>query len=169
MAAVRKQQIVAVSGVKNSGKTTLLSKLIPALKARGVTAAVIKHDGHRFAADREGTDTCRLLAAGAVGAAIFDGEKFQAVKYGSVTEKELFGLYPEADILLLEGFKHERYPRVEIVRKGVSEKPVCDPASIFALVTDTDAALPGVPRFGLEDVDALAALLVERLERGAEA
>ena len=161
--------IVAVSGVKNSGKTTLLTRLIPALKARGVTAAVIKHDGHRFAADREGTDTCRLLASGAVGAAIFDGEKFQAVKYASVTEKDLFGLYPEADILLLEGFKHESYPRIEIVRAGVSEKPVCDPATTFALVTDTDAALPGVPRFGLEDVDALAALLVERLERGAGA
>ncbi len=169
MAAVKRQILVAVSGVKNSGKTTLLSKLIPALKARGVTAAVIKHDGHRFEADREGTDTCRLLAAGAVGAAIFDGEKFQAVKYAAVTEKDLFRLYPEADILLLEGFKHKNYPRIEIVRAGVSEKPVCDPETIFALVTDTEAELPGVPRFGLEDVDALAALLIQRLEKGAGA
>ena len=168
MAAVKKQMIVAVSGVKNSGKTTLLEKLIPALRERGVSVAVIKHDGHRFAADREGTDTCRLLAAGAMGAVIFDGEKFQAVKYAAVTEKDLFSLYPEADILLLEGFKHERYPRIEIVRSGVSEKPVCDPETIFALVTDTQAALPGVPRFGLEEIDAIAELLCARLRKEAE-
>ena len=169
MAAVKKQILVAVSGVKNSGKTTLLTKLIPALRARGVSAAVIKHDGHSFAADREGTDTCRLLAAGAMGAAIFDGEKFQAVKYAAVTEKDLFSLYPEADILLLEGFKHEAYPRIEIVRRGVSEQPVCDPETTFALVTDTDAAIPGVPRFGLEETDALAELLCARLRKEGEA
>ena len=166
MAAVTDKRIVAVSGVKNSGKTTLLAKLIPALRARGVSAAVIKHDGHSFAADREGTDTCRLLAAGAVGAAIFDGEKFQAVKYAAVTEEDLFALYPEADLLLLEGFKHKDYPRIEIVRAGVSDRPVCDPATIFALVTDTAAELPGVPRFGLEDTDALAELLCARLREG---
>ncbi len=166
---MKRQMIVAVSGVKNSGKTTLLEKLIPALRARGVSAAVIKHDGHRFAADREGTDTCRLLAAGAVGAVIFDGEKFQAVKYAAVTEKDLFALYPEADVLLLEGFKHARYPRIEIVRSGVSESPVCDPETILALVTDTGASLPGVPRFGLEEIDALAELLCARLRKEAEA
>ena len=47
--------VIAVSGVKNSGKTTLLVKLIPALNARGVKTVVLKHDGHSFAADREGT------------------------------------------------------------------------------------------------------------------
>ena len=57
--------VIAVSGVKNSGKTTLIEKLLPALNARGVKTAVLKHDGHSFAADREGTDTCRFLAAGA--------------------------------------------------------------------------------------------------------
>ncbi len=166
---MKKQKVIVVSGVKNSGKTTLLEKLIPALKERGLRVAVVKHDGHGFEADREDTDTWRLLQAGAFGAAIFDGEKFQAVKYAAVTEKDLFGLYPEADVLLLEGFKHEPYPRIEIVRAGVSEKPVCDPETIFALVTDTEAELPGVPRFGLEVGDALAALLIQRLEIGAGA
>ena len=150
------QKILAVSGVKNSGKTTLLEKLIPALNARGLRTAVIKHDGHGFAADREGTDTCRLLAAGAMGAAIFDGEKFQAVKYAAVTESDLIALYPEADLILLEGFKWTDYPKIELVRRGNSEAPVCDPAALIALVTDTDARVPGVPTFDYSDVDALA-------------
>ena len=107
--------VIAVSGVKNSGKTTLIEKLIPALNTRGVKTVVLKHDGHSFAADREGTDTCRFLAAGAMGAAIFDGEKFQAVKFAAVTERDLIALYPEADLILLEGFKWTDYPKIELV------------------------------------------------------
>ena len=151
--------VIAVSGVKNSGKTTLIEKLIPALNARGVKTAVLKHDGHSFAADREGTDTCRFLAACALGAAIFDGEKFQAVKFAAVTERDLIALYPEADLILLEGFKWTDYPKIELVRRGVSEKPVCDPETLLALVTDTDCRVPDVPTFAFEDVEPLAELL----------
>ena len=151
--------VIAVSGVKNSGKTTLIEKLLPALHARGVKTAVLKHDGHSFAADREGTDTCRFFAAGALGAAIFDGEKFQAVKFASVSEKDLIALYPEADLILLEGFKWTDYPKIELVRRGVSEKPVCDPETLLALVTDTDCRIPNVPTFGFEDIEPLADLL----------
>ena len=156
---MKKQKVIAVSGVKNSGKTTLLEKLIPALKDRGLRAAVVKHDGHGFEADREDTDTWRLLQAGAFGAAIFDGEKFQAVKYVSVTEEDLIGLYPEADLILLEGFKWTDYPKVEIVRAANSKTPVCDPKSLLALVTDTEVRIPHVPVYGLEDVEDLADLL----------
>ena len=151
--------VIAVSGVKNSGKTTLIEKLLPALNARGVKTAVLKHDGHSFAADREGTDTCRFLAAGAMGAAIFDGEKFQAVKYAAVTEQDLIGLYPEAELILLEGFKWTDYPKIELVRSGVSESPVCKKETLLALVTDTACRVPGVPTFGFEDVEGLADLL----------
>ena len=151
-----KQKILAVSGVKNSGKTTLLEKLIPALNVRGLRVAIVKHDGHGFAADREGTDTCRLLQAGAMGAAIFDGEKFQMVKYAAVSEEDLIALYPEADLILLEGFKWTEYPKIELVRKGNSEAPVCDPATLIALVTDTAARMPGVPTFDYSEIDALA-------------
>lgn len=156
-------RVIAVSGPKNAGKTTLIEKLIPQLAARGFKVAVIKHDGHRFAADREGTDTCRLLAAGAYGAAVFDGEKYQLVKYEAVSEQDLIGMYPEADLILLEGFKWTDYPKVEIVREGVSEKPLCDPGTLLAIVTDREAdfAPYGVPVFGLNDAAALADLILQ--------
>lgn len=153
------QKVIAISGVKNSGKTTLLTKLIPVLKSRGIRCAVIKHDGHGFAADREGTDTFRMLASGAMGAAIFDGEKFQAVKYVSVSERDLFALYPEADLILLEGFKWTAYPKIEIVRSGISDRSVCDPETLLALVTDTTLQVPGVPAYHLSDIEGLSALL----------
>ena len=157
------QKIAAVSGVKNSGKTTFLTRLIPALSALGIRTAVVKHDGHRFAPDREGTDTFRMLEAGALGAAVFDGEKFQAVKYASVTEGELVSLFPEADLILLEGFKRSGYPKLEILRGANSRIPVCDPSTLLALVTDTDVRLPGVPVYGLEDAEGVAALVLNWL------
>ena len=132
MAAV-KQTIIAVSGVKNSGKTTLLESLIPRLAARGLRCAVVKHDGHRFEPDRAGTDTRRLLDAGAMGAAVFDGEKWQAVKYERVDEAALIALYPEADVVLLEGFKSSDYPKIEVWRETNSPAPVCDPCTLLAL------------------------------------
>ena len=153
-----RQKIIAVCGAKNAGKTTLLERLLPALRRRNVNAAVIKHDGHRFSPDREGTDTRRMLDAGAIGAAVFDGEKFQAVKYAHVTEQELIGLFPEADVILLEGFKASDWPKIEIVRgEGGCVSP--DPGTLTALVTDTPLRIPGVPVFGIAEIEALADFL----------
>lgn len=63
--------LFAISGVKNSGKTTLITKLIPVFRKYGLRTATIKHDGHDFEADVPGTDTYRHLQAGAYGTAVF--------------------------------------------------------------------------------------------------
>ena len=152
--------MIAVSGVKNSGKTTVLEKLVAELTARGLNVAVIKHDGHSFEPDRPGTDTYRHLAAGAMGAAVFDGEKFQVTRYAAVTERELMEVFPDADLVLLEGFKGSNWPKVEVVRSGNSEGAVCDPNALLALVTDLSIDLPGVPALGLEDTKGLAELVL---------
>lgn len=147
-------EIIAVTGEKNAGKTCLIEALIPALAKRGLRAAVIKHDGHRFEPDREGTDSFRALAAGAVGAAVFDGEKFQLVKYGSVSERDLASFFPEADVILLEGLKRSALPKIEVVcGDGV---PVSEPETRIALVTDGPLRQPGVPVFSPGNVEALA-------------
>ena len=160
-----RNKVIAISGVKNSGKTTVLEKLVAELTGYGVNVAVIKHDGHSFEPDRPGTDSYRHLAAGAVGTAVFDGEKFQMTRYAAVTEEDLIELFPDADLILLEGFKHSRWPKVEVVRRGNSDGPVCDPSTLLALVTDLPLELPGVPVLGLEDTKELAKLILggERL------
>ena len=75
------QLILAVSGVKNSGKTTLIASLLSKLKQKGLKTAVIKHDGHEFEADIPGTDTWRFGEAGACGTLVFSGTKYMMVKY----------------------------------------------------------------------------------------
>jgi len=128
--------ILAVSGVKNSGKTTLIERLLPLLSEKGIRTAVIKHDGHRFTSDTPGTDSFRFFNAGACGSAVFDAEKFTVSRRATVTEAELSVFFPDADLILLEGFKDSVYPTIELVRARVSEKPVCNPSSCIALVSD---------------------------------
>ena len=103
----RKQFILAVSGVKNSGKTTLITKILPFLKAKGLNVAVIKHDGHDFEADVPETDSWKFAKAGADSTLIFSKTKYMMIHYDTVlSEEEFIASFPSADIILLEGFKY---------------------------------------------------------------
>lgn len=158
--------MAAVSGVKNSGKTTFLEKLIPELDRRGYRVAVVKHDGHDFAADTEGTDTFRLREAGAYGTCIFSGNKWMAVKEEKNMDPErLAFLFPEADIILLEGMKESSYPKFEIVRKVNSRESVCEAETLLGLVTDTDLKISGIPSIEMGDIGKCADILQKEIEK----
>ena len=104
--------IFAISGYKNSGKTTLITRLIPVLVSRGYRVAVIKHDGHDFESDVPGTDSYRHQKAGAYGTAVFSGKRIMLTKeIQGVDETRLFAAFPEADIIVIEGLKNSSYPR----------------------------------------------------------
>ena len=104
--------VFAISGEKNSGKTTLIEGVVAILAQRGYSVAVIKHDGHAFEPDVAGTDTRRFYDAGATGTAVFDGEKFMLVKRHPVTETQFFEAFPDADLILIEGLKSSDYPKL---------------------------------------------------------
>lgn len=158
-------KVLAVSGVKNSGKTTLITKLLPYLAKKGCKAAVIKHDGHDFCPDVEGTDSYRFQQAGAYGTAVFSSRRFMVVKQQEDTqEQELLALFPEADMIILEGFKYSSYPKIELVRGVVSRTPVCVPEMVSAYVTDIEDPewkKAEIPMFGFEEVEKLGDYLLE--------
>ena len=87
------------------------------------------------------------------------------MKYAKVTEEDLFGLYPEAELILLEGFKWTAYPKLEIVRRGVSDAPVCDPKTLLGLITDADVHVDGVPSFGLDNIEGIAELIEREVRK----
>lgn len=165
MDAVKKTEkpfVAAVSGIKNSGKTTFLEKLVLELTQRGYRVAVIKHDGHEFQADRDGTDTYRMQQAGAYGTCIFSKGQWQMVKKQSdVKVEELIGFFPEADFILLEGMKESLFPKFELVRKGISQKSVCDAKTLLALVTDTGLRLPEIMTLNPDEIEKAADILVK--------
>ena len=156
--------IIGITGVKNSGKTTLMVKLIAALSAQGLKVASIKHDAHHFEADTPGTDSFRHKQAGAFASVIFDQEKFLLVKDGQYDVPDFLPYFEGADIVLIEGAKHTHYPRIEVLRKGNSEKPITEPEFLIALMTDTGYQLEGVPTIDINDVDQAVALIMKRMD-----
>lgn len=108
----KKPFIYAVCGYKNSGKTTLITKLIPELTKRGYKTAVIKHDGHDFESDVPGTDSYRHQKAGAYGTSVFSKNRILITKECcGIDERQLMRAFPEADIILIEGLKNSGYPK----------------------------------------------------------
>ena len=165
---VKRKRIVAISGIKNSGKTTLICRLLEIFKEKGLRVAVLKHDGHDFEPDVPGTDTYRQLQAGAYGTAVFSKGKYMLVKQQpQISEKEVMEFFPEADLILLEGFKYSTYPKIEIVRKGNSAESVSNPERLMAIATNLDAeereALSiseDVPLFELDNAKSIAEFIL---------
>lgn len=160
----KKPPVVAISGVKNSGKTTLLEKLLPILCEKGLNVAVIKHDGHTFDADVEGTDSHRLRKAGAYGTAVFCDTHYMVIKSRATTGEFLQLCFPEADLILCEGFKNSSYAKIEVVRKGNSDTPVCDPKTLLAVATDLDLDTK-IPTVYLNNVKEIADIILRYINK----
>jgi molybdopterin-guanine dinucleotide biosynthesis protein B len=163
----KKPAVLAVSGRKNSGKTTCVEGLLPLLTAAGVRTAVIKHHGHEFDPDIPGTDTYRFFHNGAIGTAITDDDNFMLVKRGQTDERALIGYFPEADLVILEGYKRSAWPKIEMMRH--IETPDCDPATLVAVVGDgANLRAPAdVPVFRFGDYEGIAALILRLLRADA--
>ena len=111
-ATVAATPILAISGPSGVGKTTLLVKLIPALLARGIRVAALKHSGHPHTFDRPRKDSARLRRAGAI-AVVVQGP-VELAYFGPPVRglRALARLLPPADLILAEGFKTEAIPRL---------------------------------------------------------
>ena len=150
------QKVVAVCGVKNSGKTTLLTKLVSAYSSKGLKVAVIKHDGHDFACDIPGTDTFRFTESGAYGTAYFSDKRMFIHRVGTgETERELLGCFPEADIIFIEGRKDSEYRKIEVIRSGISDIPASNPKGRFLIVTDLPAEHFDEKTANIDDIPAI--------------
>lgn len=169
-----KPVIIAISGVKNSGKTTLIERIIPKLNKEGLKVATVKHDGHDFDADIEGTDTFKHRKAGAYGTAIFSKNKFMVIKEQKNTqEEELISYFSDCDVILLEGFKFSDYPKIEIVRKGNSSESVCKKETLLGIVSDVEELKEEYREnknnelkvIDINDIDSISELLVEYIGR----
>ena len=170
-AAVAAPKAVAFVAPSGMGKTTLLTRVIAEMARRGYRVGALKHGSDGFEIDRPGKDTHRFAAAGADITVIASSDKMAMVRRlrDAVPVEELLARhFPEADIVLVEGFKRSALPKIEVHRGGVSGELLCrgrfrDPA-LVAVASDEpiDVDVPVLP---LNDPAAVAEFLETRFLR----
>ncbi|HHJ39802.1 MAG: molybdopterin-guanine dinucleotide biosynthesis protein MobB [Methylothermaceae bacteria B42] len=164
------QPIVPVLGFaaySGTGKTTLLTRLIPILKAEGLKIGLIKHSHHTFEIDRPGKDSYALRKAGATPVMIVS-RKRRAIIYeypdeGDVCLEEQFAYLNQTglDLILVEGFKHAAVPKIELHRPALG-KPLLFPDDPHVIAVACDAPLSQpcpLPLLNINQPEAIAAFI----------
>jgi molybdopterin-guanine dinucleotide biosynthesis adapter protein len=162
------QKTLGITGWKNSGKTTLVEKLVANLVARGYRIATIKHAHHAFDIDHQARDSWRHRNAGASEVAIVSSKRW-AIIHELEHEQEppfldvLAKLAP-CDLVIVEGYKREGHVKIEVRRKGANgDAPLApmDPA-IIAIVSEQILEGEKLPVFQIDEIDKIAAFVMER-------
>ena len=158
--------IVCIVGRSKTGKTTLIERLIPEFIRRGYRVASIKHHLGNFEIDHRGKDSWRHKAAGAQTVVISSPQKVALVEDVSqdLSLDELAARFiREEDIIIAEGFKRDRYPKVEVFRKAIHHRPLASELeNVIAVVSDEPLQL-GCPCLGLNDITGIADVVEERV------
>ncbi|MCJ7774745.1 MAG: molybdopterin-guanine dinucleotide biosynthesis protein B [Desulfobacterales bacterium] len=155
-------QIISIVGKSGSGKTTLIEKLIRELKQRGYRIGTVKHVFHKFEIDKKGKDSWRHMEAGADTVVVVSRDRIAMFKSGSCEDLNSLGIYfQDMDIILTEGFKEDKKPKIEVFRSSAHEEPLClGDESLKAIVTDTKIDTD-LPTFGLDEIKTLADFITE--------
>ena len=160
-------RLIGLSGWSDSGKTTLITALIPALTRRGRTVSTVKHAHHAFDIDKPGKDSFVHRESGAQEVLISSERRWALMR--ELREEpeprlqELLAHLGPVDLVLVEGFKREVHPKIEIHR-AVIGKPLLypDDPQILAIASDPPLADAPIPHVGLNDVEAIADLVEGR-------
>lgn len=155
--------ILAFSAYSGTGKTTLIEKLINALKEKGVRVAAIKHDGHDFEVDYPGKDSWRYIKAGADTAVISSNSKTALIMQEGVSLGRAAAMMCGVDLILVEGYKQENVTQIGLCRQAVGKGFVSHITRYVAVVTDCVVEEAGVPCFGFDDVQILSRFILNNM------
>jgi molybdopterin-guanine dinucleotide biosynthesis protein B len=167
-------KVVGFSGFSGAGKTTLIEKLIPALKARGQRVSVVKHAHHRFDIDHRGKDSWRHREAGAFEVVVVSSQRVALVREFEqpaelTVHHAIAELYGGVDWVLVEGYRSSDLLKIEVWRPSAGHRHLYNEDDfIVAIATDTPEGLPEPtlrPVFRLDDVQAMADWLMAEGER----
>jgi len=160
--------VLSIVGSSNAGKTTLVEKLIARLSAQGLRIATIKHSHHQPELDTPGKDSWRHKQAGAAASFLIGPQQMMMV--ADIQEQLNPNLLArrycgDFDLVLVEGYSSLPGAKIEVLRAARSKTLRCDPHDLIAVVTDVNPLHLAVPRFGLDDDQAVATLILAWLKK----
>jgi len=160
-------KIFGFAGYSGSGKTTLIEKLIPLFMGNGLKVSLIKHAHHTFDIDQPGKDSYRHRKAGCAEVLVTSSRRWALMhELRGAPEphlgEQLQHLSP-CDLVLIEGFKHEHIPKIEVYRTEVDE-PFIHPhdPEVVAIATDKRLDIK-LPQFDLNDAPGIATFVLDHL------
>lgn len=162
--------LLGFAAFSGTGKTTLLTQLIPLLRARGLRLGVIKHSHHTFEIDKPGKDSYALRAAGASPVLLASSRRRAIIMEWDTPREPRLAVELDyldrtgLDMVLVEGFKHERFPKIELHRPVLGQ-PLLFPGDDTIIAIASDAPLtpePPIVQLDLNRPDAIAAFICAR-------
>jgi len=166
--------IISIVGRSKSGKTTLIERLIPEFMKRGYRVATIKHHHKAIQIDHEGKDSWRHKQAGAQTVVVSSPHKVALIEDVSqdLSLDDLATRFIQgADIIIAEGFKRDKHPKVEVFRKDIHPEPLAPQLkNVIAVVSDCPLSLD-IPRMDFNDIKGIADIIEERvilIQRGRD-
>lgn len=165
-------RVFGFAGYSNSGKTTLIEKLIPRFVERGLRVALIKHAHHGFDVDQPGKDSHRHRQAGCAEVLVTSSRRWALMhELRGAPEprfEELLEHLSPCDLVLVEGFKREAIPKLEVHRHAIEKADFLYPHDPSIVAIAADAPVESRLRFfDLDDVEAIAGFVVEHARRVA--
>mgnify|MGYP000021997427 CR=1 FL=1 len=166
-------EVIGISGWSGNGKTTLLAKLIPELIDRGYSVSTLKHAHHRFDIDHPGKDSHRHRKAGAKEVMISSKTRWALMHENTDDEEasidELIAHMAPVDFLLIEGFKKENFPKIEICRNDTDNEPLYkNDSSVVAVATDREDITTDLPILNLNNTAEIADFIISRSAFGGQ-
>lgn len=160
-------RVIGLAGWSGAGKTTLLKGLIPELRRRGLSVSTIKHAHHAFDVDVPGKDSYEHRAAGAEQVLVSSANRWALMtELRGAPEPplaELLARLNPVDLVIIEGFKRDSHPKIE-VHRAANGKPWLHPEDPRILAVASDVAPPGLPHADIDDIAAVADLVLRLAE-----
>ena len=158
-------RVIGFAGWSGAGKTTLIVKLILELNRRGLSVSTIKHAHHNFDLDQPGKDSYEHRAAGAEEVLVASANRVALMRElrgaPEPSLAELLRLLKNVDLVLVEGFKRDRLPKIEVFRGANGKPPLYpDDRNIVALISDALEPVVGLPHASIDDIAAAADLVL---------
>lgn len=164
---------IGFAGWSGAGKTTLIVRLIPELNRRGLSVSTIKHAHHGFDVDHPGKDSYEHRAAGAREVVVVSANRLALMRElrgaPEPTLAELMQMLKPVDLVLVEGFKRDPLPKIEVFRAAIGKPPLHpEDRDIVALIGDSAEPRGRLPHASIDDIGAAADLVLAHARPLAE-